>query len=103
VKLLICGLLLATLAAYSPALSGSMLWDDNRHITRAALRSLTGLWRIWSDFRATQQYYPVTHSVFWLEHRLWGDDTFGYHLAGRNVPGLIDSQCSYPMPVFRRK
>jgi hypothetical protein len=27
-----------------------MLWDDNRHITRAALRSLTGLWRIWSDF-----------------------------------------------------
>jgi tetratricopeptide (TPR) repeat protein len=29
---------------------------------------------------ATQQYYPVLHSAFWIEHRLWGDNPVGYHL-----------------------
>jgi tetratricopeptide (TPR) repeat protein len=28
-----------------------------------------------------QQYYPVTFSVFWVEHKLWGDSTLGYHLV----------------------
>ena len=58
-----------------------MLWDDDRHLTHAALRSVAGLWRIWFDLHATQQYYPITHSVFWLEHKLWGGDTLGYHLV----------------------
>ena len=40
-----------------------------------------GLWQIWSNPRATQQYYPLLHSAFWIEHRLWGDATLGYHLA----------------------
>jgi tetratricopeptide (TPR) repeat protein len=57
-----------------------MLWDDDRHVTSAELRSVEGLGRIWFDLGATQQYYPVTHSVFWIEHRLWGDATLGYHL-----------------------
>ena len=30
---------------------------------------------------ATQQYYPLLHSIFWLEHKLWGDSTLGYHLV----------------------
>lgn len=30
---------------------------------------------------ATQQYYPLLHSAFWIEHRLWGDSALGYHLA----------------------
>ena len=30
---------------------------------------------------ATQQYYPLLHSAFWLEHKLWGDATLGYHLV----------------------
>ncbi len=33
------------------------------------------------DLGATQQYYPLLHSAFWLEHRLWGDAVFGYHLT----------------------
>ncbi len=73
-------LLLATLAAYYPAWHGGMLWDDDRHITRSDLRSAEGLSRIWFDLGATQQYYPLTHSAFWVLHRLWGDDTLGYHL-----------------------
>jgi Flp pilus assembly protein TadD len=69
------------LAAYLPALHGGLLWDDGAHVTRLQLRSLHGLWRIWFDVGATQQYYPVLHSAFWVEHRLWGDAVLGYHLA----------------------
>jgi protein O-mannosyl-transferase len=71
----------ATLAAYLPALHGDLLWDDSAHLTAPALRSFHGLWRIWSDVGATQQYYPLLHSAFWLEHRLWGDAFAGYHLT----------------------
>ena len=46
-----------------------------------ALRSWHGLYRIWFDLGATQQYYPLLHSVFWIEHKFWGDATLGYHLV----------------------
>lgn len=75
------GLLLVTLLTYSPALHGAFLWDDDAHITSPPLRSLAGLWRIWTDMRATQQYYPLTHSGFWLQYRLWGVEPLGYHLV----------------------
>jgi tetratricopeptide (TPR) repeat protein len=71
----------ATLIAYWPVLRGGFIWDDNAHVTKPVLRSLHGLWRIWFEVGATQQYYPVLHSAFWLEHRLWGDATLGYHLT----------------------
>jgi tetratricopeptide (TPR) repeat protein len=80
VWILLPALMLATLAAYHPAWHGRMLWDDDRHITRSDLGSVEGLWRIWFDLGATQQYYPLTHSAFWIQHKFWGDDTLGYHL-----------------------
>ncbi len=51
-----------------------------RHVTKPELRSWQGLYRIWFDVQATLQYYPLLHSVFWVEHKLWGDATLGYHL-----------------------
>ncbi|MSU25131.1 MAG: tetratricopeptide repeat protein [Opitutus sp.] len=70
-----------TLLAYLPALSAGFIWDDQPgHVTRPDLRSLDGLVRIWTEPGATQQYYPLLHSAFWLEHRLFGDAPFGYHL-----------------------
>jgi protein O-mannosyl-transferase len=66
--------------AYSPAIQGSLVWDDDAHVTRADLRSLYGLWRIWFDLGATQQYYPLLHNAFWIEYKLWGDAVVGYHL-----------------------
>jgi tetratricopeptide (TPR) repeat protein len=71
----------ATLIAYWPSLNGGLVWDDDGHITKRALQSLRGLWRIWFDLGATQQYYPLLHSAFWLEHWLWGDAVLGYHLV----------------------
>ena len=76
--LLIFGLVLF---CYWPALRGAILWDDPAHVPRPELQSWQGLGRIWTDLRATQQYYPVLFSAFWVEHRLWGDDTLGYHLV----------------------
>jgi len=73
-------LLLAALVTYAPTLNGGFIWDDDAHVTAPALRSPAGLLKIWTDPRATQQYYPLTHSVFWLEHRLWGDNPLGYHV-----------------------
>jgi tetratricopeptide (TPR) repeat protein len=70
-----------SLACYWPALRGGLIWDDDAHVTKPELRSAAGLWQIWSNPRATQQYYPLLHSAFWVEHRLWGDATLGYHLA----------------------
>lgn len=69
------------LACYWPALTGGILWDDPAHITKPELRSWSGLVRIWTDMRATQQYYPVLFTAFWLESHLWGDSTLGYHLV----------------------
>jgi tetratricopeptide (TPR) repeat protein len=78
----------AAFAAYLPALGGALLWDDSSHVTARALRSAHGLWRIWFDLGATQQYYPLLHSAFWLEHRVWGDATIGYHLVNVGLHAL---------------
>jgi hypothetical protein len=72
---------LAVLISYTPAIHGTRLWDDAAHITRPDLQSVHGLWRIWFQLGATQQYYPLLHSAFWFEHRLWGDALIGYHLV----------------------
>jgi tetratricopeptide (TPR) repeat protein len=81
-------LFLAIFIAYWPALRGGMLWDDSSHVTGPDLQSLHGLWRIWFELGATQQYYPVLHSAFWLEHRLWGDAVLGYHLVNILLHGV---------------
>jgi tetratricopeptide (TPR) repeat protein len=74
-------ILLTTFVVYLPAMRGGRLWDDDAHITRPALQSLAGLGRIWFQVGATQQYYPMLHSAFWLEHKLWGESMLGYHLV----------------------
>jgi tetratricopeptide (TPR) repeat protein len=76
------GLLLvaAVILVYQPIWQGKTLWDDDAHVTPPGLRSLNGLARIWIEPGATQQYYPLVHSLFWVEHKLWGETTLGYHL-----------------------
>lgn len=71
----------AAFLVYTPALHGGVLWDDAAHITPRALRSLPGLLHIWFTPGATQQFYPVLHSAFWVEWQLWQGNTFGYHVA----------------------
>jgi tetratricopeptide (TPR) repeat protein len=73
-------LLAAILVAYQPVWHAGFVWDDDAHVTSPALRSWQGLARIWLELGATQQYYPLVHSLFWVEHRIWGDLPLGYHL-----------------------
>ncbi len=93
------GLVLVTLLAYMPAWHGGILWDDDAHITRTALRSVEGLGRIWFDVGATQQYYPVLHTAFWVLHKVFGDQTLGYHLINIALHGL--SACLFVVLLQR--
>jgi tetratricopeptide (TPR) repeat protein len=74
-------LAVVTLMAYNPAWHGQLLWDDNNCSTPPELRSLEGLKRIWFQPRATAQYYPLLYTSYWIQQRVWGDSTTGYHLV----------------------
>jgi len=74
-------LVIAIFCAYQPVWQAGFIWDDEAHVTRPELRSLGGLGRIWFHLGAAQQYYPLVHSIFWVEHRLWGNSATGYHLV----------------------
>jgi tetratricopeptide (TPR) repeat protein len=89
----------AVLAVYWPVYRAGFIWDDDAHVTRPELRSLHGLWRIWTEIGATQQYYPVLHSAFWFEHRLWGDSAAGYHLL--NVLLHATAACLFAAVLYR--
>jgi tetratricopeptide (TPR) repeat protein len=80
------GIVLLTLIAYLPALRAGWIWDDDYYVTNNVnLRSAGGLGNIWTKFGlsegGTPQYYPVTHTTFWIEHQLWGLRPGGYHLV----------------------
>ena len=74
-------LFVATLLSHWQAIGGGFIWDDDAHVTKEALRSLEGLWAIWFKLGATQQYYPLLHSIFWFEHAVWGDAAIFYHIT----------------------
>jgi protein O-mannosyl-transferase len=79
--LLALGFVALALIVYARVLTGGFLWDDDGHITPGELRTLGGLWRIWFDVEATQQYYPLLHTAFWLQQAVWGDAPLGYHVV----------------------
>jgi tetratricopeptide (TPR) repeat protein len=89
----------ATFAAYLPALHGELLWDDAAHITARVLQGWDGLWKIWFRLGTTQQYYPVLHSAFWIEHRLWGGSVLGYHVL--NVGLHATAACLFAVALSR--
>lgn len=74
-------LLLVLLMFYWPAIHGGLVFDDDRLITMESLRSLHGLWQIWFSPPPKFSYYPVFHTVMWLENRIWGVTPVYYHLA----------------------
>ena len=87
-----CLLLALVVAAYLPALDAGFISDDSLYVTgEDRLETAVGLWRIWTEVGGPSyehQYYPVTSSVFWLQHRLWGEHPFGYHLVNVLLHGI---------------
>jgi protein O-mannosyl-transferase len=75
-------IILLAVMAYQPALDGKFVWDDDSWTTGISwlLRSPEGLWKMWSNVRALQQYYPLTGTTFWIDYHLWGFWTYPYHV-----------------------
>lgn len=75
-------MVLATLVTYAPAMQAGFIWDDDHYVTENPhLARLEGLGRIWTELRATPQYYPMVFTSFWLEHKLWGLEPAGFHVV----------------------
>src|SRR5208282_631169 len=66
--------------AYLPALRGGFIWDDDVYVTNNPLLTAPdGLRRIWFSMDSPSQYFPLTYTVFRIEHSLWGLNPTGYH------------------------
>jgi tetratricopeptide (TPR) repeat protein len=75
-------LLAITVAVYFPVRKAGFIWDDNDYLTdNLTLYADNALVRIWSDPKASPQYYPLVFTSFWLELRLWGIEPAGYHFT----------------------
>ena len=80
--LLILALVALVGFSYQSVWKAGFIWDDNDYVTNnPTLRSLDGLRRIWFELGAVEQYYPVTHTSFWIEYHLWRLNPLGYHLV----------------------
>jgi tetratricopeptide (TPR) repeat protein len=89
----------AALVVYLPALRNDFVWNDADYVTKPALQSLSGLARIWTELGATEQYYPLLHTFFWVQHRLFGVDPLYYHLV--NV--LLHAACAALLVLVVRR
>ncbi len=82
-------IVLAVLCVFSPAMHGRFLWDDDRHVeANRDLRDAAGLGDIWTGHWRllmaspeerekirdiyTPQYYPFTHTTYWIEAQIFG-------------------------------
>lgn len=70
-----------TVVAYTPALRGGFVWDDDMYITHNEMvKDRDGLYRLWFT-TGISNYYPLTSSLWWLEWRMWGGCAAGYHVV----------------------
>src|SRR5262249_44283562 len=75
--LLIAG---SVLLLYWPTIHARFLVDDDYLITNNWLiQSPHGLYSIWFTTES-QDYWPLTNSMFWIEWRLWGMHPTGYRV-----------------------
>ena len=78
--LLAAAILAITFLAYIPAMRGGFLWDDYAFLKdNWLIHAPDGLQRFWFTTQA-EDYFPLTSSMLWVEWRIWGDHTAGYHV-----------------------
>ena len=73
-------LVVLVFVVYWPALDAGYVMDDDINLqANPTLYSVDGLRQMWFEPDSVQQYYPLMHTMFWVESRLWGFDPRGYH------------------------
>ena len=66
---------------YSPSISGGFVLDDDQLLTENIfIKSSEGLYQFWCTSKPVD-YWPATNTTFWLEWRLWGMQSTGYHVT----------------------
>ena len=79
----------AILVVYIPAMQSGFVWDDDSMLTNNLVLNENGLYRSW--FTTAQiNYWPITWTSYWAEHKLWGLNPAGYHIT--NI--LIHTACA---------
>jgi tetratricopeptide (TPR) repeat protein len=70
----------AAMLCYARSLWCGWIWDDDFYVwNNPALKTPGGIFDIWFRPLSIPQYYPLVHTTYWLEYRLWGDWPAGYH------------------------
>jgi tetratricopeptide (TPR) repeat protein len=79
-------IVVACFVAYIPAIRGGFVWDDDAYVTaNPLLTAPDGFYRIWFSADAPSQYFPLTYTTYWVEHRLWGFNPTGYHAVNAAI------------------
>lgn len=87
--LLAAALLLITLAVYYPGFQGPFTWDDDRYVTNlSVMHEPGGLLKIWTDYKAIPDFYPLTFTVLWAEYQIFGEHPYGFHVTNVVLHGL---------------
>ena len=72
---------MVTAVAYYPSLKGGFVLDDTWLLTdNPLIKAPDGLLRFWNIFES-HDAWPMTNTSFWLEWRLWGMSSSGYHVT----------------------
>jgi tetratricopeptide (TPR) repeat protein len=72
----------AAVFVYARTFAAGFIWDDDFYVwNNPTLKTLGGIFDIWFRPLSIPQYYPLVHTTYWLEYRLWGDHPAGYHVV----------------------
>src|SRR5262245_2154884 len=78
----ISGFLFLVLAIYFPALRGEFIMDDWGYITQNPFITDTlSPFHFWFSFNSGPDYWPLSHTFYWIFYRLFGQEPLGYHLV----------------------
>ncbi|MFC1514923.1 tetratricopeptide repeat protein, partial [Candidatus Omnitrophota bacterium] len=74
-------IIILSLGVYVSSLGNGFIWDDDQYLyDNPLVQDSQGLKDIWFSYK-TPQYYPLVFTTFWVEHKLWGLDPFGFRLV----------------------
>ncbi|MGD0518982.1 MAG: tetratricopeptide repeat protein, partial [Thermoguttaceae bacterium] len=77
----VAAIAVAVFLAYIPAINGGFLLDDELYVTNTkVIIASDGPYRIWCTTDPVD-YWPMSNTALWIEWRLWGIKSIGYHVT----------------------